>query len=170
MKTPSNVLFAPSLLAASLLATAFGASAQQLPNPAQTGALPVSANRIVGMWHASATIGPCLGGPAQTFLALATYDAGGTMSDANIMPPSSRGPGQGIWSFAGRGRYQSRFQFFRYRPDGSYDGLQDIHGDLVLDAAGTHYSQTIHAYALNTDGSVRVELCGVAHAERVAMH
>ncbi|MEO8366638.1 MAG: hypothetical protein ABI538_10570 [Pseudoxanthomonas sp.] len=156
------------LVAACLSLLAASASAQSL-DPTRTGLLPVPANRIVGLWHVSVRIGPCLGGPTQTFLALANYHAGGTLSDANTMPPAARGPGQGIWSFQGRNQYQSRFQFYRYLPNGSYDGLQDIQGVLVLDARATHYTQTIHAQVLNIDGSVRADLCGSAAAERVAM-
>ena len=163
MKTRLSLLIAAGLL----LATA-GASAQSL-DPAHAGLFPVPANRIVGLWHVAVTVAPCAGGPSQSFLALADYHAGGTLDDANTMPPMARGPGQGIWSYEGRGKYRSRFQFFRYLPNGSYDGLQDIVGTLVLDARGTHYSQTIRAQVLNLDHSVRVELCGSANGERVTM-
>ncbi len=159
----------PELLAAACLLTLCSAAWAQPIDPVHSGALPVPANRIVGLWHVTATIGPCLGGPKQTFLALANYHAGGTLSDANTMPPAARGPGAGIWSYQGSGQYSSRFQFFRYQPNGSYDGLQDITGSLTLDAAGTHYNQTIRAQALNADGSLRVELCGLATGERVSL-
>ncbi|MEO6169710.1 MAG: hypothetical protein ABIO84_02040 [Lysobacter sp.] len=155
----------PKLLAAACLITLCSAAWAQSFNPAHGG----PANRIVGLWHVTATIGACAGGPKQTFLALANYHAGGTMSDANTMPPASRGPGVGIWSFQGKGQFNSRFQFFRYLPNGSYDGLQDINGSLSLDTAGMHYVQTIHAQALNADGSVRVELCGSATGDRVSL-
>ena len=158
----------PLLIVTGLLLATAGASAQSL-EPAHGGVFPAPANRIVGLWHVAVTIAPCTGGPVQSFLALADYHAGGTLDDANTMPATARGPGQGIWSFAGRGQYRSRFQFFRYLPNGSYDGLQDIAGTLVLDARGTHYSQTIRAQVLNVDHSVRVELCGSANGERVAM-
>ena len=145
-----------------------GASAQST-SAAPASLLPLSANRIVGLWHVTVQIGACQGGPVQNFIALADYHAGGTLDDTNSMPSTSRGPGQGIWSFEGRGKYRSRFQFYRYLPTGAYDGLQDIEGVLVLDARGTRYSQTIRAHVLDTDGSVRVELCGSANGERVAM-
>lgn len=159
----------PKLLAAVCLLTCFSAAWAQSIDTANGGVRSVPANRIVGLWHVTATIGPCLGGPKQTFLALANYHAGGTMSDANTMPPTARGPGEGIWSFQGKRAYSSRFQFFRYLPNGSYDGLQDINGSLTLDDAGTHYAQIIHAQALNADGSLRVELCGSASADRILL-
>lgn len=151
-------------LAAACLITLCSTAWAQTIDTARAG----PANRLVGLWHVTASIGPCMGGPTQTFLALANYHAGGTMSDANTMAPAARGPGAGIWAYMGRSQYSSRFQFFRYQQNGSYDGLQDIKGSLTLDAAGTHYVQTIHAQAMNADGSLRVNLCGSATADRIS--
>lgn len=160
------------ILLALALTVATGNAAAQQPSPWHTGALPVPANRIVGLWHVDVTTGPCAGGPRINFFALGNFHAGGTISDANAFPPSTRGPGMGIWRYLGPGphgigRYEVRFQFARFLPDGSFDGLQDIGGTIELARNARSYVHDVSARVLNRDGSVRAELCGTALAERV---
>ena len=158
------------LLALALFAAYAPAQAQN-PNPLQTGALPVPANRIVGLWRVDVTTAPCAGGPAVHFSAFGNFHAGGTMTDFNTFSPASRSTGMGIWRYNGRdrdgtARYTVRFQFFRH-VNGVLDGVQDIGGTIYLDRNGNSYVHEVRAHALNNDGSVRVELCGTALAERV---
>jgi hypothetical protein len=151
----------PTLLA--LLLGTFAGTASASDDSARNGLLPIPANRIVGLWHVAVSVGPCAGGPVNSFFALNTFHAGGT----NTFAPGSRGPGMGVWSHQGRGKYQTRFQFPRYLSNGSYDGLQDVRATLELDRSGRHYTNTIYARVLNPDESLRVELCGSAVGERV---
>ena len=154
------------VLALTLLA---GNAVAQPMSPARNGAFPVAANRLVGLWNINITSGPCLGGPSRSFVSNHTYHAGGTLTDAGRVPPTTRGPGQGIWEYQGRGRYKIRFQFNRFLPDGSFDGIQEVRNDLTLGATGATYSATIYTRVLNPDGSLRTELCGAANAERVVI-
>lgn len=161
----------PILLALALAVTAGDAAATQHPSAWETGALPVPANRIVGLWRVDVTIAPCAGGPVTQFAAFNNFHAGGTLSDTNTLPTAARGPGMGIWRYQGRdhdgtARYKVRFQFFRY-VNGVLDGVQDIGGTVRLHRNGNSYVHEVRARALNNDGSVRVELCGTALAERV---
>lgn len=157
-----------ALAAAAPASHASGAQAAG-PHHAQPpqGPLPVPANRIVGTWQMRATVGPCQGGPTQTFVALNTFHAGGTLSDINALPPAMRVSGQGIWELQRNGQYRTRFQFFRFLPDGTYDGVQDIRTTIVLNHRATQLSMTIQASVLNVDGSVRAQLCGSGSGERL---
>lgn len=157
-----------TIFALTLALLAGNATAESL-STAHSGLLPVPANRIVGLWQAQATIGPCLGGPTRTFIALNTFHAGGTMSDINAAPPTTRVSGQGIWRYQGRGQYKTRFQFFSYLPDGTYDGVRDITTTAMLNAHANQYSATVYARNLNPDGTLRVELCGNAIGKRVTL-
>lgn len=130
---------------------------------------PVPANRLVGHWQIAVTIGPCAGGPTFSFVAFNAYHVGGTLTGTDRAPPASHGPGEGLWQYQGNGQYKTRFQFNNYLPDGSFDGVQDIRTNIILDAAGTDYSATVYAQALNPDGSLRVALCGTANGERVTI-
>jgi hypothetical protein len=125
------------------------------------------ANRIVGLWSVQVTLGPC-GAPAnRSFIALNTFHAGGTLSDSNTLPGSLRSPGHGAWRYVGRGMYEGRMQFYRFLPDGSYDGLQDITQTVELQGRGDRYESAVRARVLNVDGTLRVELCGLAVGRRV---
>jgi hypothetical protein len=172
MKTiPLMLCVSLSLALAATAAPVLHASGSKAPGPHHApqsqGLLPVPANRIVGTWQMRATVGPCQGGPTQTFSALNTFHAGGTLSDINVLPPSARVSGQGIWELQRNGQYRTRFQFFRFLPDGSFDGVQDIRTTIVLDHRATRLSMTIQARVLNTDGSVRAQLCGSGSGERL---
>ena len=158
------------LLAGSLAACAGVALAESPHDPAndRKGILTSAiANRIVGLWSVEVTLGPC-GAPAnRNFIALNTFHAGGTLSDSNTLPGSLRSPGHGAWRYVGRGMYEGRMQFYRFLPDGSYDGLQDITQTVELQGGGDRYESAVRARVLNVDGSLRVELCGLAMGRRV---
>lgn len=130
---------------------------------------PLGADRIVGTWHLAISFAPCAGGPGVSIQSLNTFHSGGTLTSTDNTPPPANGPAQGIWQYLGHGKYRSHMQFYRFGPDNSFDGLADIYQDITLDWRGTAYTSTILSRVLNTDGSVRVELCGSATASRLPM-
>jgi hypothetical protein len=134
----------------------------------QTGAYPVAANRIVGLWDTQVAAGPCDGGPT-TFAGrgLNVFHAGGTLSATNNLPPTANGPTYGTWAYQGHGAYQAHMQFFRFLPGGSFDGVQDIQRTMSLSSDGQHTTETLYVRVLNPDDSLRTELCGTATADRI---
>lgn len=158
-----------TILAISLALLAGNAAASH-PSAVESGALPVPANRIVGLWETTVTIGPCQGGPTFTFDGASVFHAGGTLSETNQGPPTSRGPSQGIWRYKGHRQYKTKFRFFSYLPDGTFDGTQEVTTTTVLNARATQYDATVFARFFNPDGSLRVELCGSATADRVGIN
>lgn len=128
-----------------------------------------AANRIVGLWRVDVSIGPCGAAPNRFFSAFNTFHHGGTLSDINFVPPTSRSPGHGIWEYMGAREYDTRFQFMRFLPTGEPDGIQDVFGAAVLDSRGNRYTSAVRARVLNVDGSVRAELCGNATGTRVTI-
>ncbi len=157
-------------LAVLVLALMAGNVAAQDGSPRTTGALPTPANRIVGLWQVQVTVGPCANPQVrESFLALANYHAGGTLTDTNKNSPTSRGPGFGIWEYEGNGLYKTRFQFMRYLSDGSFAGLNDIQPTVILNHAGTSYSASVYGRVLSVAGNVLVEVCGTANGERVTI-
>ena len=163
------------LLATVLIAACVGGVARAQPPVRPENLLFYPASRIVGHWQSQITIGPCAGGPTSSFLALGTFDAGGTMGfTSTAIPPSGAGPTFGSWDYAyDRAshtlHYRARMQFFRYKPDGSYDGLQDIHRTITLSRDAQQMDETVVAYVLNPDGSLRVALCGAGTGQRIAI-
>lgn len=162
-----------SILSSLLLAgCAFGVASAQT---AFAGPAPLSSNpatRIVGLWQSRITVGPCSGGPATSFTALGNFQAGGTLGYTNTMPPPGVSPTFGSWKYVNNAaprnrRYQARMQFYRFKPDGSFDGVQDIHRTIILSANGQRMDETVLAYVRNVDGSLRVQLCGSGTGERI---
>ena len=89
------------------------------------------------------------------------------MSAANNLPPTNNGPTYGVWRSTGRGGYVVHMQFYRYRSDDSFDGIQDIRRNLLLSADGLRTQETTFVRVLNPDDSVCVTPCGAATARRV---
>ena len=131
----------------------------------------VTENRIVGVWDSRVDVGPCTGsGPRRQFRGLNAFNLGGTLTDTNAAGPATRGPGFGSWVYDHREKnYHIRMQFYRYLPDGSFDGIQDIHREATLGADGNTLSDAIYVRVLNADDSLRAEMCGTASATRVAI-
>lgn len=132
------------------------------------------ANRIVGHWQGQTTIGACAGGPTQTFNVLGAFNAGGTLGYTTSMPSASASPTFGSWGYfidlaTHSLKFRARMQFFRYNPDGSPDGLQDIHRTITLSSDGQRTTENVTAEIINNDGSVRVRLCGTSTGQRVAI-
>lgn len=167
--TLSTLAVSLALLAAPAAALA-GPPGAAPANSSETGALPVPANRIVGLWATEVTIGPCQGGPTMTIHGTSLFNAGGTMGETNTSAPTGRSHSQGIWRFLGWNQYQTRFRFYVFQPDGSYDGVQEVRTTTYLNARATQYDATVNARFLNPDGSVRVQLCGSARGNRIGFN
>ena len=131
----------------------------------------VDENRIVGLWDSRVDVGACSGGgPRRQFRAMNVFNLGGTLNDTNVFGPSSRGPGFGTWLHDRRsGKYESRMQFYRYLPDGTFDGVQDITRETTLSADGNRTDDVVYVRVLNPDDSLRLEMCGTAVATRVGI-
>lgn len=160
-------LIAPaSLVLLALLAAA--PASQGREHPGQTGLFPSAANRIVGVWNSDVSLRPCGGGPViASFKALATFHAGGTLSDANNTPSALRTAGHGIWRYVQGNQYKTRFQIFRFLPSGAYDGYADV--DTILNLSGNTTTTTVVATNFNPDGTERGTLCGTANGTRLSI-
>ncbi len=156
------------ILLAVLLTVSTGVAWAHFP-----GGRNVPAERLVGAWSVDVAIGPCsLPDPVAFFSAYNTFHAGGTLSDANWAPPSSRGPGHGVWRYVGKRRYESTFRFFRYdNPQPSQaSGVQEVKVRITLDADGQGYTGDVDAQQMTLDGSpVGPALCGQAIGTRVGL-
>jgi hypothetical protein len=161
-----------STLTALSLALALPAGAAEKSDFAILHALgQVEDNRIVGLWDARVDVGACTGaGPRRQFRGLNVFNLGGTLVYTNAFGPTTRGPGFGTWVRDRRsGKYESRMQFYRYLPDGSFDGVQDITRETTMSADGNRTEDVVYVRVLNPDDSLRLEMCGTAVATRVGI-
>lgn len=90
--------------------------------------------RLAGVWDVNVTLRDCTSGNAMvTFPAMNQYGADGSSIEFGVnMPPSLRYPSLGTWRFSGQRSYSSQFSFFRFNPDGSYAGTQDVKRSITL--------------------------------------
>lgn len=90
--------------------------------------------RLVGVWDVSVTLRDCVSGQAlATFPAMNQYSADGSQLEFGVnMSPAARYPSLGTWRFAGLHKFASQFSFFRFNPDGSYAGTQEVTRTISL--------------------------------------
>jgi hypothetical protein len=133
--------FTPAALAALLVAAGTPATAQPLVQP------PWTPDPVVGVWIAEVTQRDCASGtPIVTFRGMSVLHHGGTLSETNESPPTSRGPAWGRWVREGE-QYSARFRFARYAPDGTLVGYTRVQRHFTMAADG----QTLN-------GSARFEI------------
>lgn len=150
------------------------ASAQQAPDAdkeqAQKDAqeFELNASRIEGVYDARVSLFVCqTGAPIANFRAMDVFHRGGTLTDTNVAPPTTRGPGFGTWRYLGGQLYTASFQFFRYNPDGTFAGLQRVRLNTTLSADGNQITSNVSAETLDPNDVVVATACGTAILTRV---
>jgi hypothetical protein len=92
---------------------------------------------FVGVWlHDAARVDCTSGTVLLRFKAMQMIHQGGTLSDTNSTPPTTRGPGFGVWERTGERRYEIKFRYARYFPDGNLDGYTVVSGKTLLSHDG----------------------------------
>lgn len=169
--TTRNVAAAliPTLIAA-LLIQACGGGGDAV---AQASALSRAANAdpVEGTWESAVTLRDCASGnPLRTFKGLTVLHRGGTASATNNQPPGGLSPGFGGWRRDGAASsdYVATFRLFRFNPDGSYAGAQNLTRRLTLGGDGNSLTGTISAQLLDPAENVLQTVCGTETATRTA--
>jgi hypothetical protein len=159
-----------ALLAAAILTVATPALAQG--GPANTGAIAVPANRIVGLWETLATVRPCNipGAPARDVRNNLLFHAGGTVTENPGGLPSVTGPsrsfGLGTWLYdPDTDRYTGSLRFDTYL-NGAYSGYTTIDRDIALEGADTAGGAVVVS-VYGATGNQLVQLCGAATQHRL---
>jgi hypothetical protein len=167
--------------AALLLACAAGAALAR-PGSADSGGTHVAAARrdaasaarahdddIEGAWESSVTLQDCrTGAVLRVFKGLTVLHRGGTASATNNLPPTSGSPAYGAWRRASiAGAFDISLRFFRFNPDGSWAGAQNLRR-RVTQLDGNTLSGTVSAEVLDTAGNILQVVCGSEAATRVA--
>ncbi len=113
----------------------------------------LNASRIEGVYDTRVEIRVCQTGALITsFRAMDVFHRGGTLTDTNATPPTTRGVGFGTWRYLGGQLYTASMQFFRYNPDGTFAGLQRVRQSITLSSDGNQLTSTLRAETLNPSG------------------
>ena len=120
------------------------------------------------MWDAQVTVRNCQTGAAvRSFRSLLTFAAGGTMQETTAgTAPNLRSPGHGVWRHLGENRFSDAFKFFRFKPDGGYDGWQKISRQIDLSANGNQFAATASIEIYDADDNLAQTGCATAAAVR----
>jgi hypothetical protein len=123
---------------------------------------------LEGSWNLQATRLNCqTGAVIGNATAMLTFTRGGTVMDTGTqISPALRGVGHGVWRHESGGHYTAAFQFFRFNADGTLAGKQVIRQQMVLNRAGTEFTNTSSANVLDVNGNVIATNCSTAVATR----
>ncbi len=150
------------------------ASAQEAPDAdkeqAQKNAndFELNASRIEGVYDSSVTTRVCqTGAPIVNFRGMDVFHRGGTLTNTNATPPTTRGVGFGTWRYLGGQLYTTATRFFRYNPDGTFAGITRLRQNITLSSDGNQLTSTISSEVLNTNDVVVATACATAILTRV---
>ena len=170
-----------ALVAFPALAVANHADARSISSTSSTSLLPDTAQSaeeladqrtlfgvIVGVWDSNVTLTNCSSGAVLAqFRGIESFIVGGSLTDTNSMPPTSRGPGSGAWWYtSGFRHFGAQMHFFRYNPDGSLAGTNLVDRDIVVAPNWLSYTGTGMADILDPAGNVLSEACVSEEAQR----
>lgn len=93
---------------------------------------------LEGVWESVITAHDCsTSAVTGTFIGAQVFHHGGTMSDTNASPPTTRGPGFGTWVKSGT-TYTVKFRFYAYDPTGMVNGVTRVTRTVTMGTtAGT---------------------------------
>lgn len=152
-------------LAAALLIQACGGGSDAMAQSAS------DADAIEGAWQSAVTIRDCTSGAVlRSFTGFTVLHRGGTASATNNLPPASNGPAYGSWKRGSApSNYTTTLRFFRFNPDGSFAGAQNLTRTLTLAADGRSLSGTLSSQVVDPAEVVLQTGCGTETATRVAV-
>ena len=129
----------------------------------------IDADPVEGAWEAVITVRDCTTGAAiLTAKGQQVLHRGGTLSDTNAAPPTTRGVGFGTWRRDATGAgYTARFRFNRYNPDGSLAGTLRVARAFTLSADGNPQTSTNPSQVLDAAGAVLQNACAGDVSTRV---
>lgn len=124
--------------------------------------------RLDGTWDVQLTVRNCqTGAIVRTFPEINTFIFGGTMINSTSgVPPTTKTPGQGVWSHVSGNTYQFSFKFFNFDGAGFLSGWTTISQEATLNADGTEYTSEGTVEAFNASGVSVFKGCSTTTATR----
>jgi len=123
---------------------------------------------LVGSWDLEVTLRDCDTGTAfASFTAINTYNQGGTMHQAAILPNPGVVPsgGHGVWSHLTGRHYSAAFRFFSFNLAGVFTDKVTVRSIISLEQSGDSYTSTDTAEILLANG-VLINACSTTTATR----
>ena len=123
---------------------------------------------LTGSWDVTVTARDCESGtPLFSFLAVQTYNQGGTMLTSNLGAPGIvRLDGHGVWKHIKGRQYSVAFRVLKYNLDGTFAGKDVIRDVISLDLGSDTYTSTGTVDILDPNGNLILRGCATTTAMR----
>src|SRR5215204_4974746 len=123
---------------------------------------------LSGSWDVTVTARDCESGmPLFSFLAVQTYNQGGTMQASNLGAPGAIYlDAHGVWEHEKGRQYSIAFRVLQYNPDGTFAGKSVIRDVISLDLGGNSYTSTGGIDILAPNGDLIIRGCATTTATR----
>lgn len=157
----SSSLLSTACLLAGLAAPA--CARQVTPN----GWLPPTL-QLTGVWDVQVTLRNCTSGAViASFPAMDLFIADGSASEVGVgTAPAARYPSFGRWHYVGPRSFSSHFAFFRFAPDESYAGTQEVRRRITLTSDGHHFTSVAEVAIYDTHHQLLQTGCATEAAVR----
>jgi len=129
--------------------------------------LPAKDNHSVeGVWDVNVTVTNCqTGALIRTVESLQMFSQDGSVNEtANTF---LRGSSVGVWAHSGADKYQVKFWFFRYKPDGTFASRAQALDNIVLSDDGKTFSASGNIKDFDASGALLSTGCFVHAATRL---
>jgi hypothetical protein len=166
-----------SFCAAVLLAVSFSPLASA--GPADTGALNVPANDIVGLWASVSMVGFCGAPPVMQIHNTLLFHAGGTVVENQRFAPNGvpnlfgipgvhqRGQALGTWSYHPATKKYAMHLRFDWYVDNAYHGYMTINRDMQLSSDGMQATGPAWVTRFDVNDNPILQLCGEGVSTRL---
>ena len=123
---------------------------------------------LIGSWDVTVTARDCESGtPLFSFLAVQTYNQGGTMQASNLGAPGIIYlDSHGVWEHEKGRQYSAAFRVLKYNPDGTFAGKDVIRDVISLGLGGDSYTSTGTVEILAPNGDLIIRGCATTTATR----
>jgi hypothetical protein len=172
----ASLITTAALSAAFANAEAVSPASSDRPEAAQdltAGIAPdavANTRRIEGLWDEYVTVTNCANGaPLVTFRATNLFASGGALTAVNSNPPASNGPTLGTWwRVSHHGDFGAKMRFFRFNPDGSFAGVQQVTREIFVDPDGRTLTGTVISELFDVNDNLIATGCATEVGERVS--
>jgi len=126
-----------------------------------------TADPVEGVWESVITARDCATSAAVgTFIGSQLFHRGGTVSDTNASPTSTRGPGFGTWMKSGD-TYTVKFRFYTYDATGVVSGVNRVTRTVTLGTTGTTATSVNSTQQFDLKGNVIRSTCATDDSTKV---
>jgi hypothetical protein len=126
--------------------------------------------RLEGVWDEHVTLVNCSSGaPLMTFRATNLFVSDGSLVAVNSNPPALQGPTLGSWWLVSlHGDFGAKMRFFRFNPDGSFAGVQQVTRAISVDPGGETLTGTVSVEIFDVNDNLIQTACATEAGARVS--